>query len=233
MAVEMAQCAVAALKNGIRSLTEYSPELAKEVRDAEERTDHYEDILGSYLVKLSACQISDDDSREAAVLLKVIGDFERISDHSVNLLESAEELREKGFSFSEPAKKELAVLCRATNRILDLSLDAFLKNDASLASQIEPLEQVIDSLKEKMRTSHILRLQQGNCTVETGFVWSDLLTNLERTSDHCSNIAGCVTDMAENNMNLHESLRNVRVNADFTEMFEEYATKYSFANLSE
>ncbi|MBE6792672.1 MAG: Na/Pi cotransporter family protein [Ruminococcaceae bacterium] len=228
MAVEMAQCAVAALKNGIRSLTDYSPELAQEIRDAEERSDHYEDVLGSYLVKLSACQISDDDSREAAVLLKVIGDFERISDHSVNLLESAEELREKGFAFSAPAQKELAVLCRATNHILDLSLEAFLQNDPSLAAQIEPLEQVIDKLKENMRTSHILRLQQGNCTVETGFVWSDLLTNLERTSDHCSNIAGSILDMAQHNMNIHASLRALHTdNEVYRDAYERYRQEYS------
>ncbi|MBQ7302159.1 MAG: Na/Pi cotransporter family protein [Clostridia bacterium] len=228
MTAEMAQCAVAALKNGIRSLTDYSPELAQEIRDAEERSDHYEDVLGSYLVKLSACQISDDDSREAAVLLKVIGDFERISDHSVNLLESAEELREKGFAFSEPAQKELAVLCRATNHILDLSLEAFLQNDPSLAAQIEPLEQVIDKLKEKMRTSHILRLQQGNCTVETGFVWSDLLTNLERTSDHCSNIAGSILDMAQHNMNIHASLRALHTdNEVYRDAYERYRQEYS------
>ncbi len=230
MAVEMAHCAVSALKSGIRSLTEYSPELAKEVRDAEERTDHYEDILGSYLVKLSACQISDDDSREAAVLLKVIGDFERISDHSVNLLESAEELREKGFTFSEAAQKELAVLCRATNNILNLSLEAFLQNDPSLAAQIEPLEQVIDNLKEQMRTRHIMRLQQGNCTVETGFVWSDLLTNLERTSDHCSNIAGSILDMAQHNMNIHASLRALHTDNDmYRDTYERYRQEYSLS----
>ncbi len=228
MTAEMAQCAVAALKSGIRSLTDYSPELAQEIRDSEERSDHYEDVLGSYLVKLSACQISDDDSREAAVLLKVIGDFERISDHSVNLLESAEELREKGFAFSEPAQKELAVLCRATNHILDLSLEAFLHNDPSLAAQIEPLELVIDKLKEKMRTSHILRLQQGNCTVETGFVWSDLLTNLERTSDHCSNIAGSILDMAQHNMNIHASLRALHTdNEVYRDAYERYRQEYS------
>lgn len=231
--VDMANCAVDALKNGIRCITQYTPALAEEVRREEEKTDHYEDILGTYLVRLSTRSISDADSEEAAKLLKMIGDFERISDHAVNLVESAEELREKELDLTQQAKGELDCICRAVSEILDLSLNAFENDDLSTARKVEPLEQVIDDLKEQLRTKHILRLQQGECSMEAGFVWSDLLTNLERTSDHCSNIAGCMIDMADNNMNLHESLKEVRLNnPEFDRMREAFARKYSFSNPS-
>lgn len=231
--VDMADCAVDALKKGIRCLKQYTPALAEEVREDEEKTDHYEDILGTYLVRLSTYSISDTDSREAAELLKMIGDFERISDHGVNLVESAEELRQKQLKLTPQANKELECICGAVSEILDLSLKAFVNNDLETARQVEPLEQVIDDLKEQLRTSHILRLQQGECSIEAGFIWSDLLTNLERTSDHCSNIAGCMIDMAENNMNLHESLKAVRQNnPEFDRMRENFARKYNFSNPS-
>lgn len=230
VAADMAKSSVAALKEALTSLRDYSPELAAAIREKEEKTDHYEDILGTYLVKLSTRQISESDSREAAKLLKMIGDFERISDHAVNLLESAEELHDKELIFSDTAVSEITVITSAVSEILDLSLAAFLNDDLKSASMVEPLEQVIDHLKEQMRTSHILRLQQGNCSIDAGFVWSDLLTNLERTSDHCSNIAGCVIDIAHHNMNLHESLREFRNDSeDFRQQFKEYAVKYALA----
>ncbi|MBQ4556154.1 MAG: Na/Pi cotransporter family protein [Clostridia bacterium] len=230
VSVEMAEVAVATLKEGIESLTNYSPELAESVREKEDRTDHYEDILGSYLVKLSTLQISESDSAEAAMLLKVISDFERISDHGVNILESAEEMRDKDVKFSESATKEIKVLAAAVDEILDLSLKAFKDNDAEAIAAIEPLEQVIDGLKEQLRTNHILRLQQGNCTIETGFVWTDLLTNFERTGDHCSNIAGCILDFHIHNMNIHENVRAIHSAAsDYQERYEEYNRKYTLA----
>ncbi len=208
-------------------LGKYTPELAASVREKEEKTDHYEDILGTYLVKLSARQISSRDSMEAAKLLKIIGDFERISDHAANLLETAEEIREKKLQFTSQALLELKVIYSAVEEILDLALTAFLKNDLESASTVEPLEQVIDRLKEQMRTRHILRMQQGNCSIEAGFVWSDLLTNLERTADHCSNIAGCMLDMAQQNMNLHESLREFRNGSqEYRRKFKEFEKKY-------
>lgn len=227
VSADMAQCAVGALQNAINALGAYTPELAEEVRLAEDKTDHYEDTLGSYLVKLSTRQISSEDSREAAKLLKVIGDFERISDHAVNLVESAEELRDKGLHLSAPAEKELSALTSAVNEILGLSLTAFLKDDMSAAELVEPLEQVIDELKETLRTHHILRMQQGLCSIDLGFVWSDLLTNLERVSDHCSNIAGCVMDMRWGDLHLHESLRAVKDGQGlFDEHFAQYKERY-------
>ena len=227
LACDMAKDSVSALKSGIRCLTDYSKDLAKSVREIEDKSDHYEDIIGTYLVKLSARQVDNSHSADAAMLHKVIGDLERISDHAVNLVDSAEELKNKNLSLSPAALSELKNLSAAVYEILDLSLKAFVNKDTKSAAEVEPLEQVIDSLKEQMRTSHILRLQQGSCSIETGFVWSDILTNLERTSDHCSNIAGCVIDAAENNLNIHESLRNMKTdNPYFKQQYSVYADKY-------
>jgi len=228
IAADMARTAVSSLKEGLMSLRGYSPELAASVREKEEKTDHYEDILGTYLVKLSIRQISEADSREAAKLLKIIGDFERISDHAVSLLLSAEEMRDKKLKFTDAAASELALISSAVTEILDLSLYAFLNDDMSSSSSVEPLKQVISHLKEEMRTRHILRMQQGECSINAGFIWSDLLTDLGRTSDHCSNIAGCVVDIAHHNMNLHESLREFRDSSEeFERKFRQYADKYA------
>ena len=225
---EMAECATQVFRNAAAALTNFTPELAQLVREGEEKTDHYEDILGTYLVKLSALKISESDSSEAAMLLKALNDFERVGDHALNLVEAAEELNEKNLSFSDAAKHELSVLIRAVDEIVALSFYAFRNNDLQAAYQVEPLEQVIDDLKEKLRIHHILRLQQGNCSIETGFVWSDLLTALERIGDHCSNIAGCVVDAYHHDRNTHEALRSARVeNEKFNEQYKEYAKKYS------
>ena len=210
VAEEMAACAAEALNRGLDAFSAYTPELAEGIRRDEKRCDRYEDALGTYLVRLSTQQMGAAESEEATELLKTIGDFERISDHAVNVLESAEELRTKGLTFSKTAQRELDVLSKAVRDILALALRAFREQDMDAAGQVEPLEQVIDGLKEQMRTRHILRLQQGQCSIETGFVWCDLLTDLERTSDHCSNIAGCVIDAAQHDLNLHETLRSVR-----------------------
>lgn len=210
VAEEMAACAAEALNRGLDAFSTYTPELAEGIRRDEKRCDRYEDALGTYLVRLSTQQMGAAESEEATELLKTIGDFERISDHAVNVLESAEELRTKGLTFSKTAQRELDVLSKAVRDILTLALRAFREQDMDAAGQVEPLEQVIDDLKEQMRTRHILRLQQGQCGIETGFVWCDLLTDLERTSDHCSNIAGCVIDAAQHDLNLHETLRSVR-----------------------
>lgn len=228
VAADMAENAVTSLKEALASLGGLSPELAASIREKENKTDHYEDILGTYLVNLSTRQISETDSREAAKLLKIIGDFERIADHAVNLLESAEELQDKKLRLTDAAAKELATISAAVSDILDLTLTAFLKNDLATAAMVEPLEQVIDQLKEQLRTRHILRLQKGNCTIDAGFTWLDLLTNLERTSDHCSNIAGCVIDAAHDTMNLHQSLREVRDDSEeFWDHYKEYTRKYA------
>ena len=225
---EMAYAAAETMRNAMASVLNYSPELAESVRDGEKKTDHFEDMLGSYLVKLSALKISPADTNEAAMLLKALSDFERVGDHALNVVEAAEELQEKSLAFSESAQHELQILMNAVDEIVELSFQAFLENDLDKAYRVEPLEQVIDDLKEKLRVHHILRLQQGTCSIETGFVWSDLLTALERVGDHCSNIAGCVVDMDHHNMNTHEALRSARVeNAHFGKQYKEYAAKYS------
>lgn len=227
VAVEMAEHAVRALKNALTVLRQYSPELAQSIRADEEQCDRYEDGLGTYLVKLSARKMGEAESEEATELLKAIGDFERISDHAVNVLRSAEELQDKGLTFSPDATRELEVLAAAIRQILDLTLEAFRHSDGVIAADVEPLEQVIDSLKEQLRTRHILRMQQGGCSIEAGFVWSDLLTDLERTSDHCSNIAGCVIDAAQHNLNLHETLRTAKAqDSVFASRFDRYAREY-------
>ncbi|MEY8522398.1 Na/Pi cotransporter family protein [bacterium 1XD8-76] len=228
LAVDMAETSVSSLKEALSSQQDYSSKLAASIREKEDKTDHYEDILGTYLVKLSTRQIGAADTREAAKLLKLIGDFERIADHAVSILESAEELREKEIRFTDVAADELAVISGAVGDILDLSLTAFLQNDLSAAAKVEPLEQVIDQLKEQLRTHHILRLQNGDCTIDAGFTWMDLLTNLKRTADHCSNIAGCMIDTAHDTMNLHQSLREIRNdNEEFQERYREYRRRYA------
>ena len=227
VACEMAECSVRALNNALTALTANTPELAQSIRDDEERCDHYEDILGTYLVKLSAQKLGRAESEESTELLKTIGDFERISDHAVNILSSAEEMTRKNLTFSANAKNELITITSAIREILSLALKAFERRDNDIASQVEPLEQVIDTLKEQMRTRHILRMQQGQCSIEAGFVLSDLLTDLERTSDHCSNIAGCIIDASHHNLNLHETLREAKAaDSGFQSTFHSYAEKY-------
>jgi len=220
LSVDMAQHASKAITDSLTALTQYTAELDAQIRKDEDVTDKYEDALGTYLVKLSTRQISVSDSAEAAKLLRIIGDLERIGDHSVNILASAEELYEKKISFSASAAKEVNVLKNALREILSLSIDAFINNDMLLADRVEPLEQVIDDLSAEIRKRHIARLQRGECSIEQGFILNDLLTNMERVGDHCSNIAACVIDMADNNMNLHESVRATRENS------AAYATKY-------
>lgn len=194
LAMEMAHVSVGSLRDSIKAICAYTPELADNIRSGEEQTDHYEDILGSYLVRLSSRKLSLNDRREVTELLKVIGDYERIGDHALNILKSAEELREKKLTLTEKAMREFEVIAAAAEEIMELSLKAFEERDGEAACRIAALEQVIDRLKEKMRTRHIHRMQQGDCSIEVGFVWSDLLTSLERASDHCANIAGCIMD---------------------------------------
>ena len=227
--VSMADVSVAAIKNAMALLSNgYDAKEAQAVRTQEDEADHYEDIIGSYLVKLSSHPLSDGDSSEAAKLLRIIGDFERISDHAVNVLESAEEMRDKNIVFSDDARSELNVLTGAVNEILDLAGRAFVDNDLEAAALVEPLEQVVDTLKEQLRARHILRLQKGECTIEAGFVWSDLLTSLERVADHCSNIAGCVVETAHSALDLHEYLREIKSGSTgFSAKYNEFAKKYA------
>ncbi len=228
LVIEMAERSVKSFKESLFLLKQFDAKKATSIREDESRVDHLEDILGTYLVKLSAQQVSDKDSVQISKLLKAIGDFERISDHSVNVVESAEELHEKGIIFTNDALEEMNRLSMAVSEILDLASMAFIYNNLDVAKKIEPLEQVIDGLKEKMRNGHIKRLQQGECSIEAGFVWTDLITNLERTADHCSSIAVCTLDAAQNNMNIHEFLADIKQNSPyFKEEYENYLAKYS------
>ncbi len=227
---EMAEISVSGLKKSLNLLHHYDSALADEVRKAEKKVDHYEDILGTYLVKLSSYQISDSDSAEVSKLLKAIGDFERISDHGMNIVLSAEELEKKKISFTDSAQKELEALCSAVSDILTLTYKTFIENDMEAVYDIEPLEQVIDEIKRTLRDNHIKRLKKGKCSIEAGFVWADLLNDLERTSDHCSNIAIYMIDAAGYNMNIHQSLKGLRKgNAHFDQKFAEYSEKYEVA----
>ncbi len=227
LTTEMGVCCAKALRDSLSSLSGYTKELAASVKEKESLADHYEDILSSYMLKLSSHGMGEAEYTESAMLLKLIGDFERISDHSVNLVEAAEELHTKNIVFSEKAQAELRVLMGAVNEIIDLSYAAFMNNDLETARLVEPLEQVIDDLKYQMRTRHILRLQQGSCNIEAGFIWSDLLTNLERIGDHCSNIAGCIIDNSHHDMNIHENLRSARADSEyFTAHYQAYCSKY-------
>jgi len=228
VAADMARDSVEALQKSISLLENYSEDVAEEIRRLEDNSDRYEDILGSYLVKLSSMRISETDSNDAAMLLKLIGDFERISDHAVGLVAAAEEMRDKDLTFTPAATDELRVISNAVSEVCRLALEAFINNDINSARRVEPLDQLIDSLKETLRTHHILRLQQGGCSIEAGFVWSDLLTDINRVSGHCSNIAGCVIDIMHQKMNLHESLRAWRTGSDeFARDYEEYSKRFS------
>ncbi len=224
---KMASKAVEGFIMSLDSINNYDETSAKRIRKLEKDTDKYEDVLGTFLAKLSRHQMGDKESNDVSKLLKAIGDFERISDHSVNMLESVEELKEKGIELSDSARAELNVLCNAVKEILTISKDAFINNDYELAHNVEPLEQVIDKLKLVLRDTHIVRLKGGECTVEAGFIWSDMLTNLERTSDHCSNVAVCIIDAHDDTMNVHASLKSLKKNnAFFDEKFAEYSEKY-------
>lgn len=228
VAETMARISMDALRTGCRLIEHYDAKEAQAVRETEKEADQYEDMLGTYLVKLGRENLSERDNRQVSKLLHIIGDFERISDHAVNVVESAEEMRSKGLHFSLQAKQELNVLTSAVGEIMDLSLDAFLKDDPDLAVKVEPLEQVVDTLKEQLRNRHILRLQRGECTIELGFVWSDLLTDLERVADHCSNIAGCVIEMSHGSLDVHEYLDYIKGGSiAFQRAYNAYARKYA------
>ena len=230
LAKRMAADSELALHESLQSVLGFTPELAASVRQREDDTDRYEDTLGTFLVHLATQPMSEQDSVESSKLLHLIGDFERIADHAVNIIESAEELKEKGVSFTDSAKKELQTMLNAVSEIVDLTSRAFLQDDLTLARQVEPLEQVIDKLKDELRTNHIARLQRGECSLAAGFVLSDLLTNLERVADHCSNIAGCLLDMKNERIDLHKYLGDVKSGSnEFLMQYNTFEEKYKLA----
>ena len=228
VACQMAEISINSLKKSLKLFENYDSKLADEIRAEEDKVDVYEDILGSYLVKLSERDMDASDSHEVTKLLHMIGDFERISDHSVNIVESAEELKDKSISFSAVAMKELRALSGAVDEIVSITKEAFVESDMQKAATVEPLEQVVDHLKNQIRLQHTLRLQKSECTIEHGFVLADILTNLERVSDHCSNIAGCLIEMSRHDaLGVHEYLHTVKAGSEeFTRLYNGYLEKY-------
>ena len=218
----MAELSIRAFRDSAACVLNYDKVIADRIREAEDNTDHLEDLISTYLLKLTSRHLGDEESVKATEYLKLIGDYERIADHAVNILESAEEIVSKNAVFSEDAVDEYRTICAAVTEILNLSFSAFSEEDIEAARKTEPLEEVIDTLKEDLRTRHFLRLQRGECSVAAGFVWADILTNLERVSDHCSNISGCVLDSAGSTINIHENQRVLK-NSD-----EEYKQEYIF-----
>ncbi len=228
VACEMADIAFASIKKSIELLYNYNEQTAQEIMDEENIVDKYEDKIGTYLVKLNSHSLSEEDNRQSAQVLHLIGDYERVSDHAVNLVNSAKEINEKKITFSEQAQKELSVMVNAINEIADLTIRCYQNNDVELAKNIEPLEQVVDVLKEQLKHHHIQRLSRGECTIETGFVLNDIITNLERVSDHCSNIAGCIIELSHSSLGVHKYLGNVKTyDQNFRNKYEEYLKKYS------
>lgn len=229
VAIKMASISVDTIRDSVALLDKFKTEAYESVINGENKVDKYEDRLGSYLVKLSALELSDADNHECTKLLHIISDFERISDHSVNILQSAEEISAKKLEFSGEAKRELSVMINAVLEIVDLAYDSFVNKNLDSAVQVEPLEQVVDSLKDSIKSNHVLRLQKGECTIELGFVLTDLLTNLERVSDHCSNIAGCMLEMAHNDMSIHKYLKSVKKGdkQEYNHYFDYFNMKYN------
>jgi len=225
---KMALAAVNALKGSIECVLNYDPASADEIRRQEDETDRLEDVISTYLLQLTSTHLGNAESVKATAYMKLVGDYERIADHAVNILESAEEKSKKNIDFTEQATSEYKKLGSAVNEILDLSYSSFVNTDYEAAKKTEPLEQVIDEMKEVLRTRHIYRLQKGECTVSAGFVWSDLLSNLERVADHCSNISGCVLDTVDHTMNIHQNQRVFRsTDEEFKKTYSRFEEKYS------
>lgn len=228
LAVKMAHTARDSMLSAIGLTKEYDDGIAREITEQEEQLDLYEDTLGTFLVKLSSKDLSQADSNEAAELLHAIGDFERIGDHAVNILRAAQEIDDKGLEFSEKAQEELGVITQAIIDILNLTVDSFEREDTRLAARVEPLEQVVDSLKLELKNRHVRRLQEGRCTIELGFVLTDLLTNYERVSDHCSNIAVTVIQVKDSALENHGYLNQLKSSGspEFTREYEQSLQRY-------
>lgn len=228
---EMAILAKDNFISALKLLENYDKKIAAQIEENEARTDVYEDKLGTFLVKVCRKNLSVSDSHETSNLLHTIGDFERISDHALNMAEVAKEIFEKELTFSDEAVSEINNLKKALSEILDITIDAFIKNDIEEAKKVEPLEQVIDLMKNNIKSSHVMRLQEGKCTIETGFVLSDLVTNCERVADHCSNIAVCLIQVDADTFNTHKYLNKIKTHGDamFDEMYNEYLDKYGLA----
>lgn len=225
---EMAELAMKTLINSVSLLDGYSQKVADKIKEDEQKLDDYEDKLGTFLVKISSQKLTDNDSNTVSTLLHTIGDFERIGDHALNIVKVAKEISDKSINFSEQAKKELAVAAKAIKEILSMTVLAFKDSDAARALDVEPLEQVIDKMLSEIKKRHINRLTGGDCTIELGFILSDLLTNYERVSDHCSNIAVCIIQISKSVFDTHEYLNEYKNSGDeyFTNAYNDYKQKY-------
>ncbi len=229
LANEMAEYTRKAIMQSLDLIWNYNEKKAQSVRDTEGITDKYEDKLGTYLVRLSSNNLTEEDSHAVSRMLHSLSDFERISDHALNISDIALEIKEKNIAFSDDAKREIIIMMNALKEIMNITIDSFMNDDFEAASHVEPIEQVIDKLKDELKSRHIERLQKGECTVQMGFVFSDLLTNMERVSDHCSNIAVFTIQQDSPKLDTHKYLRKIR-NSDvgnFVEEYNEYERKYS------
>ena len=229
VAVKMFKISNKAVTEAISVIKSFSNEKVSDIENLETEVDKYEDVLGSYLVKLSNKDMTDSDSRRISRILHTIGDFERISDHAVNIKKAAQEMKEKGISFSSEAKIELNVLEEAIKRILEISENAFEKNDVAEAKKVEPLEQVVNELARTVKSRHVERLKNGTCTIELGFVLSDLINNYERIADHCSNIAIAIIEVNRGSFDTHGYIIDIKESkdGDYTNMYNEYRKTYA------
>lgn len=228
LTISMAELVRSTILDSIKMINKYDPKMAEKIEENEHEVDMYEDKLGTYLVKISSKNLSHSDSNDVSQLLHTIGDLERIGDHAVNLLRVAKEIYDKKLVFSEKARTELDIITSAIEEILNMTIEAFKNHDDELAYRVEPLEQVIDGLKSELKNRHIRRLQDGKCTIELGFVLSDILTNYERISDHCSNIAVCQIQIDKDAMDTHGYLDEVKNSGEpkFLEYFNDYKSQY-------
>ena len=229
LTIEMVEITRQNVMESLLVLGEYKDETIQAIEKGEERVDHYEDRLGTYMAELSGHDMMDEDRKELSRLLHCIGDYERISDHAVNISETATEMHEKNLVFSPEAVKELGVMGRAVMEIVDLTSDAFIKNSPAMAKKVEPLEEMIDNLTVQLKARHVARLQRGECTTLLGFVFSDLITSFERIADHCSNIAICIIQSSKNVYDAHVYLDKLQESDDkqFRELYAEYLVKYA------
>lgn len=224
----MAEDCHQAFTMAVQLIDHYQETGVEKVEKMESKVDRYEDELGTYLVKLSHKDLSERDSHSLSMMLHCIGDFERISDHAVNIMESAQELHSKGLSFSEKATQELHIITSAVEEILQTALSVFTEQDVKKAASIEPLEEVVDELSQELKRRHVQRLRKGTCTIEMGFILSDITTSLERIADHCSNIGVCVTQVREDLYDTHSHLDEMKnePDANFYRNLEKVREKY-------